>query len=64
MQILGIFQLPAIGSVGEVMQMPSGDGLTVYCPECKVARPVAREMGDYYVLKVCGHTVLREGFSG
>jgi hypothetical protein len=43
--------------------MPSGDGLTVYCPECKVARPVARVMGEHYVLEVCGHAVLREGFS-
>jgi hypothetical protein len=61
-QILGVVQLPAIDSVREVLEMPSGEGLTVYCQECKVARPVARVMGDYYILKVCGHTVLREGF--
>lgn len=34
--------------------------MTVYCLECKVARPAAHIMGAY-VLTVCGHEVLREG---
>jgi hypothetical protein len=35
--------------------------MTVYCLECKVARPAAHIMGAHYVLTACGHEALREG---
>lgn len=38
--------------------------LMFYCPERKVTRAVAHITGAYYLLEVCGQTVvLREGLS-